>query len=58
MPEETMTPLRKRLAAIKADVPSSTASQLKKALMALCDLLDEMEQKRITDFRQSITEVK
>ncbi len=55
---EVMTPLRKRLAAIDAALTAApTARQCSTAIHAILALIDEMEVKRIQDFRESITEV-
>lgn len=53
-----MTPLRKRLAAIDANLNATpTSTSLSKAVHAMLKLLDDMEVARIKDFQASITEV-
>ena len=56
-PEVTMTPFRVKLQAIKGGIKSSTASQLKAAIIALIDLFDAMEAQRIADFKASVKEM-
>lgn len=56
--DPTMTPLRVKLKSIKDGMKSSTASQLKAAIIALIDLFDGMEAQRIADFKASVSEVK